>query len=47
MSISDDLVRQLASRREGPTLDFKEELYEGSPEGNAELAKDIMELPIV
>jgi predicted HTH transcriptional regulator len=42
MSISDDLIRQLVSRRESQTLDFKEKFYENSPEGNTELAKDVM-----
>lgn len=41
-TISDDLVRQLASRREGTTLDFKENFHANSADGSAELAKDLM-----
>ncbi|MFY0563822.1 helix-turn-helix domain-containing protein [Archangium lansingense] len=42
MTISHDLIRQLVSRRESPILDFKEKFYENSPDGTAELAKDLM-----
>jgi hypothetical protein len=42
MTINEASIRQLVSRRESPTLDFKETFYDNSPDGSAELAKDLM-----
>jgi predicted HTH transcriptional regulator len=42
MAMDADVVRELAARHEGPSLDFKREQYQWTSGGNRELAKDIM-----
>lgn len=42
MPISAEELRELAARRESSSLDFKLTQYDWKPEGNLELAKDIM-----
>ena len=42
--VTADMVRELASRGEGPTLDYKRDDYDwpDTARSNAELAKDVM-----
>src|SRR5262245_55718199 len=40
--VNANLVRELAARRESPTLDFKRADYHWNDGGNRELAKDLM-----
>ena len=42
MSVDAELIRELAARQEGPSLDFKGIQYSWESDGNIELAKDIM-----
>jgi hypothetical protein len=42
MKIDADKIRELASHREGPSLDFKRDPYPVSRDGNIELAKDLI-----
>jgi hypothetical protein len=42
MTITSEIFRELASRREGPALDFKLVQYDWNADGNLELAKDLM-----
>jgi hypothetical protein len=42
MAISPDKVRELCSRREGTSLDFKLDTYDWPNDGNNELSKDLM-----
>jgi len=42
VTITADLIRQLAAQRESERLDFKRDQYDWAADGNAELAKDLM-----